>query len=452
MRALAEILPAALRGHIARLQASPTGYRIARGAFWSVVGTLLSRALGVGSSIAVARMLGNEGYGELGVIGSTVGLFQAFASLGLGLTATKFVAELRHSDPDRTGRIMALAAWTAAGAGGLFTGILMVGASWLAIHTLAAPHLAAPLRLASPMLLFGALNGAQLGVLSGLEAFKTIARVNVRVAIVTVPLVVVGVWWKGLDGGVVGMVTSQVLAWGLTHVEVRREARAAGVPVAARRCSRAEWRVLFRFSVPAALSGLLVAPVNWACAAMLVNKADGYVEMGAFNAANQWFAAIMFLPTILAQVMMPALARYVGDGDAVRTRKTFVASLMASVAVVIPPVIVGAIASRGIMKLYGASYAEHGGTLVIVLVTAGVIAVQTPVGQVIAASGRMWVGLVMNLGWAVVTLGLTRYLVQLGALGLALGRLGGYLVHSLWVIAFAVLLLRRPQGGAAQAW
>jgi len=37
-------------------------------------------------------LLGTVGFGELGVIQSTVGMFGVFAGLGLGMTATKYVA------------------------------------------------------------------------------------------------------------------------------------------------------------------------------------------------------------------------------------------------------------------------------------------------------------------------------------------------------------------------
>src|ERR1035441_10583236 len=90
------------------IEASPLGYRLAKGAFWSLLGTVLSRSLSVVSSILVARMLGKVGMGELGIIQGTVGILSAFAGLGMGLTATKFVAEYRTKDPKCAGAMMGL--------------------------------------------------------------------------------------------------------------------------------------------------------------------------------------------------------------------------------------------------------------------------------------------------------------------------------------------------------
>ena len=63
--------------------------RFAIGAFWSVVGAVISRGFLLVASILCARFLGKEGFGALGMIQSTAGMFGAFAGLGLGLTIAK---------------------------------------------------------------------------------------------------------------------------------------------------------------------------------------------------------------------------------------------------------------------------------------------------------------------------------------------------------------------------
>ena len=69
------------------------------GAFWSLLGTVVSRGLSLASSVFVARWLGKESFGEFGVLQTTVGMFAVFAGFGMGLTATKHVAELRQATP-----------------------------------------------------------------------------------------------------------------------------------------------------------------------------------------------------------------------------------------------------------------------------------------------------------------------------------------------------------------
>src|SRR4029453_12131551 len=107
-----------------------------RGAFWSLSGTLISRGLALLASILVARVLGKVGFGELGIIQSSVGMFGTFAGFGLGLTATKHVAEFRTKDPARAGRIISLSSLVSWMTGGVMAGLLFVLAPWLAARTL----------------------------------------------------------------------------------------------------------------------------------------------------------------------------------------------------------------------------------------------------------------------------------------------------------------------------
>src|SRR5579871_4290563 len=168
-----------LRIYRQRLRESPLATRLAKGAFWSLIGSIASRGLNLMSGVAVARILGKHDYGEFGMIQSTVGMLGVFAGFGMGLTATKHVAELRAVDPSRAGRVLALSTLVAWVTGCLMCLLMVIIAPWLASNTFATPSMSPLLRMAAPLLLFGGVNGAQTGALSGFEAFKRIAHVNI---------------------------------------------------------------------------------------------------------------------------------------------------------------------------------------------------------------------------------------------------------------------------------
>ena len=73
------------------------------------MGTALSKVLSTVSWVIVGRLLGKTGFGEIGMIQNTVGIFGAAAGFGMGMAATKYVAEYRRTDPNRAGRFIALA-------------------------------------------------------------------------------------------------------------------------------------------------------------------------------------------------------------------------------------------------------------------------------------------------------------------------------------------------------
>lgn len=434
--------PPFLKGRWARLEASPLGYRLARGAFWSFAGAMVSRGCGLFSSICVARMLGKVGFGEFGVVQSSVGMFATFAGLGLGLTATKYVAELRLKDPARAGRIIGASSAVSWVTGGIMTALLFGMGPWLASHSLAAPHLGRLLRLSSVLLLIGAVNGAQTGALAGFEAFKRIAHINLISGVASFPLMVAGAWWRGLAGAVWGLLLSQGFACVLNSYALRKEAAVGKIPLVCR-ISIEELGILWRFSLPALVSGMLVGPVYWLCSTLLVNSPGGYAEMGVFNAANQWFGALLFLPGILGQAALPVLSERFGQNDLRQSRKVLGFYIKLNAAIVAPLVILGCLASPVIMSSYGPGFRQAWPTLSIVLTTAGLQGVLAPIGQVLAASGRMWLGSWMNLIWGICFIGLTWLLLNFGALGVASARFAAYAAQAIWALAFAVHLLNQ---------
>jgi len=412
--------------------------RFARGALWSLIGAVLSQGLGLVASVITARLLGREEFGALGMIQSTVGMFGVFAGMGLGLTATKYVAELRTTNPERAGRIIGLTTLVAVATSGIATVVLFLLAPVLAARTLNAPQLVGEVRIASALLLFNTLNGVQIGALAGFEAFKLVARVNLARGLLSFPLTIGGVLLWQLPGAVLGLVAAAFAGCLFAHAALRRESIHAGICV---RFDKA-WRercVLWRFSTPAFLSGAMVAPVTWICSAMLVNQPSGYAEMGLFNAANQWRAVLLFLSSIVGQVTIPLLTTLQTTGRKAQTRRLLKTAMLASAVWALPLVLVLVLLSSRIMAAYGPSFASHGSILSIVAITAGLLAVQTPVGHLLAASGQMWLGAFMNLGWAVVLLIAARFLLhqQWGARGLAAAYLIAYAAHGAWTLYYA---------------
>jgi O-antigen/teichoic acid export membrane protein len=435
------LCPNALHPLWDRVEASPTSGRLVRGAFWAVAGTMISRFLGLASSIFAARIVGKLHYGELGMLQNTVGMFGILAGFGMGLTATKYVAEFRTKDPAKAGRIIALSSLVAWATSLALALALVVAAPWLCRHTIAAPQLTGLLQVSALLLLFSGINGAQTGALSGFEAFKRLAQVNFFVGLLSFPLTVCGAWFFGLPGILWGLIAAQAAACALNFFALRLEARRYAIHLSYSSCT-AELPVIWRFSVPAVLGGIVVSPVNWACTAMLVRQPHGYAEMGAFNAANQWFNALMWLPSVLGQAALPMLAERFGAKDTAHSGKLLALAIKINAGIVLPLVLLGSLISPYIMASYGKDFASAWPTLIAVLLTAGLLALQTPVGQVIAASGRMWLGLAMNLGWALVFLLCTWLLTSKGALGLASARLLAYVAHALWTFAYAYLLMR----------
>ncbi len=430
----------------------PLGKRLAAGAFWTLLGSVAARILTLPISVILARWMGPAHYGELGIIQNSVDFFSTFAGFGLGLTATKHVAELRTRDPERAGRILGLSTATAVVTGVVVAVALFVLAPQLAARTLSAPHLAGPLRIGAALLFFAAITSAQSGALYGFEAFKVSAHLQAIVGFLNLPFMLGGYLIGGLKGILWGMVAAKAVEWILKHRAVRAHARSANIRIEYHNC-RQELGVLWKFSLPALISGALVAPVYWACSAILVNRPNGYTEMGIFNAANQWYGALLFLPVTLGTSLLPLLSDRLGEGDTKGSAGVLGFMLRLNALIMVPVVVGMSLFSPFIMRMYGPAYSHAWPTLIAVMLTAGLFAILMPVGDVLAASGRMWLGCGMNAGWAVVFITSTLLFVHAGtgSFGLASARLLSYTFHAIWTFWFAYTVIRKNKQKAAAA-
>jgi O-antigen/teichoic acid export membrane protein len=93
------------------------------------------------------------------------------------------------------------------------------------------------------------------------------------------------------------------------------------------------------------------------------------------------------------------------------------------------------------MRIYGRDYKDAWPTLIVLLITSGIYALLTPVGEIVAAAGRMWLGFATNLAWAAVLIVATVFLVRWGSFGFASARLIAYFLHATWSFALAYIVI-----------
>lgn len=433
---------AGLRERIRTVLASPVRQRVARGALWGGVAVAGSRVITVAASVALARTLGQVGFGEYGIVNSTAGMVSSLAGMGLGQTVTKYVGELKNTDRLKLGRILALSSIVTI-AGAMIYGIGFVAlAPWLAKKALAAPQLAGLLQISAIAAVLGVINGVQTSALAGVEAFRAISYVTVGGGIAQSVMVVVGAWASGLKGAIIGMAAGMVLTvigtrWAVSgvwrHFNIRLHWREA----------RQEWRVLVHYSLPTFLTLLLIGPVYWAANAFLANQPNGYAALGIFNAGTQWQGAVQALAAMICTAMIPIMSEQYGSGDVLGSLHMMWRMVRLIAWFVVPTSLLLAVLSPEILKGYGGTFASGYWTMILLVATGALYGIMYPITQFAAASGLMWHGLVFNLGWVVAMLAGSWFMVHWGSEGLAGARLLAQMVQLASYLWFAAVVQRR---------
>ena len=430
------LTPGVFRGLFDRVEASPLGRRLARGAFWSLAGSLISRGLGLVSAILVGRMLGRDDYGALGIVQNTIGMFGTLAGFGMGVTANKHVAEFKLADPARAGRIIGAASALAWVTSGVMAVALFVAAPWLAEHTLAAPHLGGLLRTGALLLLLSGINGAQTGALSGFESFKSIARINLIAGLTSFPLMLIGAWQWGLTGVVWALIVVQLLNCLLCYQAVEAEAARFNVPIRLN-STAADRRLFWSFSFPAVLAGVLNSLISWGASALVVNQAGGYGDMGIYNAALRVkLLPEMFLGMLIAP-MLPILSESFGKGDHRTFQRTLLFNFTLAMLIIVPVSLVQAAAPALTLLPYGAEYQGRLETVQWLMLHAVAYALMFPMGSILISMGEMWFSWLVNLLYAgLFGLGAWWLVPRYGAAGYAAAMALAYALANLACVVF----------------
>jgi len=423
-----------MRETVARYWAMPLLRRLFVGAAWSVAGSALARLLALVSTVVIARLLGVENFGNLIILQSTLGMFGVFAGLGLGVVATKFSAELKVRDPIRLGQILALVQRMAIIGGVLISVVLILTSDLIATKIIHSPSLAGMIALASASVFFMTVDAYNNSALLGFEAIKQSVLGALVAVLLSIPLSIALTWSYGLQGAVSGVVLASILQCGVSYWLLNQELKKHYIK--RERIVLSDWKVLRDYALPALLGGAMVAPVHWICHVLLINTPNGAVEMGVLGIALQWNQAVYFFPLAFGRIVLPVMTETITNGHGKHANTVLKAAILANAMVALPVSILIGLLSRWIMHIYGVANAYAWLVLTLMVAAAAISATCAPVGQIMVAKGKVWYGWLMNVGWAIVYVAMSYFLLGFGAAGVAGALLMAYIMHTTWVAAW----------------
>lgn len=411
-------------------------------AAWALTGTVFSQGSTLISNIWIANLLGKNGFGEFAIVLATVQAAAALASLGIGYTTTRYIAEWRHRDVERAGALLGMfnrLSWIAAACAAVLLGATSSG---IASSALRAPALGPALLLAAASTLFTVRNGFLSGALSGLEAFRVVGISGIISGVVYLILTVGGARLYGVQGAAVGLFLSAalqcaMLTFALHHERVRQRLGTVAASIAQER------PLLIRFAVPAALSGFVTIPVLWALQALLARSPKGFGDLAVYAAGLNLLTMVMFTPTILNSVAMA----WINRSHAVNGETAYRAAIRSNIGVnflTVTTALIGmAIVGPFLLDLYGNGFRTEGLAIVLLVSAAIPESLTNALQQSLQKRELMWESLfAINVPRDIVMVGTALWLIPVhGVTGAAIAYLSGRTVGLLaayWLVRHEV--------------
>lgn len=405
---------------------SPTIVRLLTGTGWSLTGEILSKGLLFLSWIIVARLLGKVGYGQFGIIRSTITMFAIFGGLGLGLTANKFVAENRSSNKLFAGQIIGMTQIFAFVSGLLLAGLILIFSNYIAITLLKAPFLENELKLTAIMLFFSAINGAQIGILQGLEAYKKLALLNAIQGVTAFPLFALGTYYFGLSGSISAFALNIIISTLLFQIVIQKELKLKGIVVYFKNI-KDTISIFWSFSLPAALTGIAVSPFKWYSEALLV-KFSGFDNLGIFQAAIVISSIVIAIASTLNAPLISIAANSSGNQSDMKLQyitmySSWYAFLILSVPFLIFPKI--------LIFLFGDQFNDPNliKTSILMLLWCGMMLYYQGITRFIMLNNSIWFLFSTNIFEGLTLIGAFYFFRTQGALGLGYAYVLSYVIR-----------------------
>ncbi len=223
-----------------------------RSVFWSAGYSLATNGSVFLLNLGLARILGKAIFGQWGILQNTVATVAGIAQLSMAITATKYVAEVRDTNPGRIGPLLGICSAVTMVTGLVAATGLFFFSGEIARLCFHAPHLKSQIQLSTVYLLFLTINGFQIGVLGGLESFKTMALLGGIYAAVSTLVPFALAWHWALSGAIVRMSLAAVLNWVMHYFAIRQYCRRHDIEVTYKGLL-SEVGILGTFALPATL-------------------------------------------------------------------------------------------------------------------------------------------------------------------------------------------------------
>ena len=361
---------------------------LARNVAWSSSGVVLAQICTLVAYMLLARSIGKESFGQFTIVQSTANAISTFAGLGLSVTATKYIAELRLGSPARAGAAFTfIGLFTLTWTGALAAAIWMA-APQLAREVLKRPELVSSVRIGALLLFFTTVMNVQNGALAGFESFDALAKTSMLRGILILPFLLLGAAAGHVEGALIGFTSAAAVACAINQRLLWRRCRLHAMGWSLHGAFR-ELSILAAFSIPALLTNMIPAPCLTLAQTLLVRQPGGYGHLAVFTAAFQLRAGIILLPALLSQPLVPMLARSAASGTSSR-RSLMRATCAATLAVSVPLAVLVCAFPKSLMLAYGHAFTGHSPVLILLAASAVMNSITAPFIASLTSSGRMW--------------------------------------------------------------
>ena len=294
------------------------------------------------------------------------------------------------------------------------------------------------MKFGAGFLFFTTVNSYQLGALSGLEAYKSLALAAGISGAITFGSAIAGFHWFGFTGAIAGQSIGSACRYLLHKKILKGECRRAEI-VPTRGGAAGQASALFRFALPSAMAGYTLIPATWLASALLFRQYHGASEVALYTAALTFKNVLLFLPNTITAVTLSVINHTKATTSIYRYLRLYLYNIALVSGVILLCGIPFLLFGTTLLKAFGRDFSAGHSVLSLLTLSAVADGITLAAYPLFHSQGRMWLSF-----WALavprdtIFVALAYYWVpKLGALGLAQAQLASSIFVTLSAIACA---------------
>jgi O-antigen/teichoic acid export membrane protein len=409
--------------------------RFFRGASYGILSAAVSRLFASLGAAIIARLLGASDFGVYINLIALVNLLNILCLFGTNTAFTSFIPRYHSQARENIASIVAAGYLLVAALLTLGVITLAMGGDVLSTSFYGGEIPAEHIRMLSVFLIGLTLNTVTASVLYGFQEFRLHAFTTILTTVSVTVLSVAGILLSGVSGFIVGAAVGYGGNAGLQAFLVF--SRHGNLLTGSRISLSGAIKELVRFTLPAFLSGLFVAPSLWIGNLLLVRFGD-VSSSGYFGVANSLAQLVLLLPLTVGAPMVPLLAELNASKDETRFDLMVRRNIKLMWAITMPfAILFGVPASFLITLVYGDHFASSVPTYLLLIGQNCLIAIESVAGYVLIAKNKMWDSLLANAIWFVLFIVLALWLIRdAGHVGYGLALFVSYALFGLvlWMV------------------
>lgn len=404
------------------------------GSFWVLVNHLAFRGCLVISTILLARSFESSSFAAYTYFQITITMIATYAAMGLGVTASRYFAELVDQEFGGGDAQVGLIWFVSIAIGSIAASLLLLAPSeWL------SAGLAVPQWLLALGVFVSAMNVVPGGAVLGLEKYKEAAIISLAGGLIMLAAAFYATVSESIRFAMMGIVVSIIVtALGQSLLVVR----VCGMRkiFSGFSYSYEAFKGIFIFAGPMFVVSLLSASSVWLVGRLILSATDDF-QFSLYSIGMQWYALGMLMPGVLSRVVFPRLVRNSNLKDVGNLRKSSKLVRMTgavSLVLAIVMLLVILVLFPWLAEVYGNQYKSHGWLFVLFSVAVIFSAPVNTLGNALVANDGQVLWLLFTIVSTAVLVGTCAFTSYSGALSGAVS----LILSSLTLCMLAIFALR----------